>query len=177
MDAFAVSLCKGLRMRKINWSHGSFIALSFGIFQAGMALIGWSLGLQAEQFIAPVDHWIAFILLSIIGGKMLYDALTEDPSCPVETANHLNLKELLLLSIATSIDALVVGITLAFLKVDILFAISLIGVVTYILSLLAVIIGNYFGSCLKRRAGISGGVILILIGGKILLSDLGIIVF
>lgn len=177
MDAFAVSLCKGLRMRKINWPQGFIIALSFGIFQTGMPLIGWSLGLQFKQFITPIDHWIAFFLLAIIGGKMLYDSLTEDPTCPVVTVDKLNLKELLLLSIATSIDALAVGITLAFLQTDIFIAISLIGIVTFILSLLAIIIGNYYGNRLQSKAGILGGGVLILIGGKILLSHLGIIGF
>jgi len=177
MDAFAVSLCKGLRMRRINWSQGIIIAFSFGIFQAGMPLLGWSLGLQFEKFITPIDHWIAFFLLAIIGGKMLYDSLTEDPVCPVETVDRLNLKELLLLSIATSIDALAVGITLAFLKTDILLAISLIGIITFVLSLLAVIIGNYYGNRLQSKAGILGGGVLILIGGKILFSHLGIFGF
>jgi len=177
MDAFAVSLCKGLRMRRINWAQGTLIAFSFGVFQAGMPLIGWSLGHQFERFIAPVDHWIAFILLGVIGAKMLYDSITEDPTCPVETVERLNLKELLLLSIATSIDALVVGITLAFLNTNIILSISLIGIVTFILSLLAVIIGNHFGNRLQSKAGILGGIVLILIGGKILFSHLGIIGF
>jgi len=177
MDAFAVSLCKGLRMRRINWTQGLIIAFSFGIFQAGMPLLGWSLGLQFEKFITPIDHWIAFFLLATIGGKMLYDSFTEDPVCPVEAVDRLNLKELLLLSIATSIDALAVGITLAFLKTNILLAISLIGIVTFVLSLLAVIIGNYYGNRLQSKAGILGGVVLIFIGGKILFSHLGLFGF
>lgn len=177
MDAFAVSLCKGLRMRRINWSQGILIAFSFGFFQAGMPIIGWALGHQFERFITPVDHWIAFILLSIIGAKMLYDSITEDPTCPVETVDQIDLKELLLLSIATSIDALAVGITLAFLNTDIILSISLIGIITFFLSLLAVIIGNHFGNRLQSKAGILGGIVLILIGGKILLSHLGIIGF
>lgn len=177
MDAFAVSLCKGLRMRRINWSQGIVIALSFGLFQAGMPLLGWTLGLQFERFITPIDHWIAFILLAIIGSKMLYDSITEDPSCPVETVNRIDPRELLLLSIATSIDALAVGITLAFLKTDILVSITLIGIVTFLLSLLAIVIGNHFGNRLQSKAGILGGMVLILIGTKILLSHLGIISF
>ncbi len=177
MDAFAVSLCKGLRMRRINWSQGILIAFSFGFFQAGMPIIGWALGHQFERFITPVDHWIAFILLSLIGAKMLYDSITEDPTCPVETVDQIDLKELLLLSIATSIDALAVGITLAFLDTDIILSISLIGIITFLLSLLAVIIGNHFGNRLQSKAGILGGIVLILIGGKILLSHLGIIGF
>ncbi|MGD9926045.1 MAG: manganese efflux pump MntP family protein, partial [Sphaerochaeta sp.] len=177
MDAFAVSLCKGLRMRRINWPQGILIAFSFGFFQAGMPLIGWSLGHQFERFITPVDHWIAFILLSLVGAKMLYDSITEDPTCPVETVDHIDLKELLLLSVATSIDALAVGITLAFLNTDIILSTSLIGIVTFFLSLLAVIIGNHFGNRLQSKAGILGGIVLILIGGKILFSHLGIIGF
>lgn len=172
MDACAVSLCKGLRMRTIKWSQGVIIALFFGIFQAGMPLLGWALGIQFEKFITPVDHWIAFILLSFIGGKMLYEALTEEPVCPVETVEHLDIKELFLLSIATSIDALAVGISFAFLKTDILLAISLIGIVTGVLSLLAVIIGKYYGNQLQGKAGIVGGVVLMLIGVKILFSHL-----
>ncbi|NCC90594.1 MAG: manganese efflux pump [Spirochaetia bacterium] len=177
MDAFAVSLCKGLRMRKINYSQAFVIALFFGFFQAAMPLLGWLLGMQFERYITAVDHWIAFILLSIIGSKMLYDSLTEDPSCPVETVTRLDLRELLLLSIATSIDALAVGITLAFLKTDIFLSVSMIGVVTFLLCLAAVAIGNRFGNRLQSKAGILGGVVLILIGLKILLSHLGIIHF
>jgi putative Mn2+ efflux pump MntP len=177
MDAFAVSLCKGLRMRKINYGQAFLIALSFGFFQAAMPLLGWLLGMQFERYITAIDHWIAFILLSIIGSKMLYDSLTEDASCPVETVTRLDLRELLLLSIATSIDALAVGITFAFLKTDICIAVSMIGMVTFLLCLAAVAIGNRFGNRLQSKAGILGGVVLILIGLKILLSHLGIIPF
>jgi putative Mn2+ efflux pump MntP len=177
MDAFAVSLCKGLRMRRINYAQAVVIALFFGVFQALMPLLGWTLGIQFEQYITAVDHWIAFILLSVIGSKMLYDSLTEDPSCPIQTVDRLDLKELLLLAIATSIDALAVGITLAFLKTDILLSVSLIGIVTFSLSLLAVAIGNRFGNRLQSKAGIAGGVVLILIGLKILLEHLGVVTF
>lgn len=177
MDAFAVSLCKGLRMRRINYGQAVIIALFFGFFQAVMPLLGWTLGIQFEHYITSVDHWITFILLSIIGSKMLYDSLTEDPTCPVQTVDRLDMKELLLLSIATSIDALAVGITLAFLNTDILFSVTLIGIVTFLLSLLAVAIGNRFGNRLQSKAGIAGGVVLILIGLKILLEHLGIIAF
>ncbi|MGH0054019.1 MAG: manganese efflux pump, partial [Sphaerochaetaceae bacterium] len=116
-------------------------------------------------------------LLAVIGGKMLYDSLTNDPSCPVETVERIHVRELLLLSIATSIDALAVGITLAFLKTNILLSASLIGIITFALSLLAVIIGNHFGNRLQSKAEIVGGAVLILLGGKILLSHLGIIGF
>jgi len=177
MDSFTVSLCKGLRMRRINYGQALVIALFFGFFQAMMPLLGWILGIQFEQYITSVDHWIAFILLAVIGSKMLYDTLAEDPSCPVQTVDRLDLKELLLLSIATSIDALAVGITLAFLKTDILLSVSLIGIVTFILSLAAVAIGNRFGNRLQSKAGIAGGAVLILIGLKILLEHLGVITF
>ena len=177
MDAFAVSLCKGLRMRKINYGQAFLIALSFGFFQAAMPLLGWLLGMQFERYITAIDHWIAFLLLSIIGPKMLFASLTEDASCPVETVTRLDLRELLLLSIATSIDALAVGITFAFLKTDICIAVSMIGMVTFLLCLAAVAIGNRFGNRLQSKAGILGGVVLILIGLKILLSHLGIIPF
>ena len=177
MDAFAVSLCKGLRMRKINYGQGFVIALSFGFFQAGMPLIGWALGVRFERYISQFDHWIAFILLFIIGLKMLYDSITEDPSCPVEAVERLDLKELLLLSIATSIDALAVGVTFAFLKTNILQSASIIGVVTFLLSFMAVVIGNHWGNRLQRKAGMMGGMVLMLIGLKILLSHLHIIPF
>ena len=177
MDAFAVSLCKGLRMRKINYKQALLIALFFGIFQTLMPLIGWALGLQFEQYITSIDHWIAFGLLGFIGGKMLYDSVTEDSSCPIETVDEIDMKELVMLSIATSIDALAVGITFAFLQVNIINAITLIGIITFALSFLAVVIGNYFGNTLQNKAGIAGGIVLILIGTKILLSHLGIINF
>jgi len=164
-------------MRRINYGQAVIIALFFGFFQAVMPLLGWTLGIQFEHYITSVDHWITFILLSIIGSKMLYDSLTEDPTCPVQTVDRLDMKELLLLSIATSIDALAVGITLAFLNTDILFSVTLIGIVTFLLSLLAVAIGNRFGNRLQSKAGIAGGVVLILIGLKILLEHLGIIAF
>ncbi|MFA6783567.1 MAG: manganese efflux pump MntP family protein [Sphaerochaeta sp.] len=177
MDAFAVSLCKGLRMRKINYKQALLIALFFGVFQAIMPIIGWSLGLQFEKYITSIDHWIAFILLGFIGGKMLYDSVTEDPTCPVETVEKIDMKELVMLSIATSIDALAVGITFAFLQVDIVNAVTLIGSITFVLSFLAVAIGNYFGNALQNKAGIAGGIVLMIIGTKILLSHLGIINF
>jgi len=177
MDAFAVSLCKGLRMRKINYGQAFVIALSFGLFQAGMPLLGWILGVQFERYITQIDHWIAFFLLCIIGIKMIYDCIAEDPTCPVEAVERLDLKELLLLSIATSIDALAVGITLAFLRANIMQSVAVIGLVTFILSFIAVAIGNHWGNRLQRKAGIMGGVVLILIGLRILLSHLDIISF
>ncbi len=182
MDAFAVAVCKGLGMRRINWRHAFVIALFFGGFQGLMPLIGWALGTQFAALITPIDHWIAFILLAFIGGKMLKDAFgeeggcDEDCGCACEDAEpKLDLKELVILAVATSIDALAVGITLAFLNVNIWLAVALIGVTTFVLSFIGVAIGNQFGSRFEKPATIVGGVVLILIGLKILLEHLGIL--
>lgn len=173
MDAFAAALCKGLNMKKINLVHTIMIALFFGGFQALMPMFGWFLGKQFEDYIVSVDHWIAFGLLFYIGGKMVYEAVkgTKEEE---ETSEKLDLKELTIMAVATSIDALAVGITLAFLKVNIFQSISIIGVTTFILSIIGVLIGNRFGMKFKSKAEIAGGVILILIGTKILLEHLGI---
>lgn len=177
MDAFAVSICKGLNMKKVNKFHCGVIALFFGGFQALMPFLGWVLGRQFESYITSVDHWIAFVLLGVIGGKMVNDARKEGEgeSCREETG--LNLKELFLLAVATSIDALAVGITFAFLKVDILPAIGIIGVTTFVLSSAGVFIGNIFGSRYKNKAELAGGIILILLGCKILLEHLEVLTF
>lgn len=177
MDAFAVSICKGLKMRKVNKVHCLVIALFFGGFQALMPTIGWLVGKQFERFITAFDHWIAFILLAVIGGKMVVDVLCEKEDnevCP-SVEERLDIKELFLLAIATSIDALAVGITFAFLEVAILPAVTIIGVVTFVISAAGVFIGNIFGSRYKSRAELVGGIILILIGTKILLNHLGIL--
>lgn len=174
MDAFAVSVCKGLGMKRMNWKNGIIIALFFGVFQAVMPFIGWALGRQFEQYITAIDHWIAFGLLLIIGGKMIWEAVRggdEGESCD----DTLNIKELFVLAIATSIDALAVGITFAFLQVQILPSVTLIGVTTFAISLLGVLIGRKFGAWLMQKAQIAGGAILILIGIKILLEHLGIL--
>lgn len=174
MDAFAVSMCKGLKMKNINYRHALVIGLYFGGFQALNPLVGWVLGRQFERYITEYDHWIAFGLLVIIGGKMLYEALTgdgdDDAACEL-----LDLKELLMLAIATSIDALAVGITFAFLRVSIIPSMALIGATTFALSFIGVVAGNKFGSLYRRKAEIAGGIVLILIGGKILFEHLGII--
>lgn len=171
MDAFAVAVCKGLNMRRIQVKQSLIIALFFGAFQALMPLIGWFLGKQFEQYITSFDHWIAFLLLAYIGGKMIREAMGEEEpqSCGFD------LKELFMLAIATSIDALAVGITFAFLKVEIFSSIALIGCTTFVLSLIGVVIGNRFGSRYQRKAELTGGVILILIGLKILLEHLGVL--
>ncbi|WP_165045933.1 manganese efflux pump MntP family protein [Adlercreutzia sp. ZJ138] len=176
MDAFAVSVCKGLCMKRVNWAHALVIAVFFGGFQGLMPVIGWALGTQFATLITPVDHWIAFGLLAFIGGKMLWDAFHEDEEaleCPAE--QRLDLRELVMLAIATSIDALAVGITFAFLGVNIVAAAALIGVTTFALSFVGVAIGNQFGARFEKPATIAGGVVLILIGVKILLEHLGVL--
>ncbi len=174
MDAFAVAICRGLKMTKLNYRQMSIIALFFGGFQALMPFIGWLLGSQFEQYIVKFDHWIAFILLGFIGGKMIVEAFGKgDEDC----CDELNIKELLVLAIATSIDALAVGITFAFLKVQIGAAVSIIGVTTFILSAVGVAVGHHFGARYKQKAELAGGIILILIGLKILLEHLGFISF
>lgn len=176
MDAFAVSICKGLNMKKINYNHAIIIALTFGVFQAIMPLIGWILGKQFEAYIVSIDHWIAFILLAFIGGKMIFEAFKKEEECCRKT-DKLDVKELILLAIATSIDALAVGITFAFLRVNIWGSISVIGLVTFAICAVGVLIGNKFGCKYKSKAEIAGGIILVLIGLKILLEHLGIISF
>jgi len=174
MDAFAVSVCKGLKMKKVDFKYAILIAAFFGFFQALMPLIGWFLGKQFEKYIVDFDHWIAFGLLAIIGGKMIWEAFqSEGDNCPITY----NIKELFLLAIATSIDALAVGITFAFLKTSIWSSILIIGGLTFVISLLGVLIGNRFGIKYKSKAEFAGGAILILIGLKILLQHLGIINF
>lgn len=176
MDAFAVAICKGLQMPKMNFRHAAVIALFFGGFQALMPLLGWLLGRQFESYITSIDHWIAFALLAVIGGKMVVESFKKEQEAET-TLIKLDLKELLVLSVATSIDALAVGITFAFLKVQIVPAVSLIGLTTFVLSALGVFIGHKFGAKYKSKAELAGGIILILIGVKILLEHLGVISF
>ena len=176
MDAFAVALCKGLGMRRINYGHALVIALFFGVFQGIMPLIGWFLGTQFAMYVMPVDHWVAFVLLAYIGGKMIWDALHEtDEGAACEMDQRLDIRELFIMAVATSIDALAVGITLAFLQMDILPAVLLIASITFGLSLLGVIIGNRFGNRFQKKAEITGGAVLVLIGVKILLEHLGVL--
>ncbi len=175
MDAFAVAICKGLKMPKLNYKQTALIALFFGGFQALMPLIGWLLGTRFEKYITDFDHWIAFGLLLFIGGKMIWEAVKggeED-----EDDGRFDIKELFLMAIATSIDALAVGITFAFLKTDILSSITIIGCTTFVISAFGVFVGHRFGAKYKTKAEIAGGIILILIGVKILLEHLGIISF
>lgn len=177
MDAFAVSICKGLKMQRFNVRHAGVIALAFGGFQALMPVIGWFLGKQFESYITGIDHWIAFVLLAVIGGKMAVESFKKEEEDSSKENEKLDVKELLVLAVATSIDALAVGITFAFLQVSIVPAVSLIGVITFVLSAVGVFIGHKFGAKFKSKAELAGGIILILIGLKILLEHLGIISF
>lgn len=179
MDAFAVSVCKGLGMRRLNKKQALIIGLYFGGFQALMPLIGWLLGSQFQKYITSIDHWIAFILLGFIGGKMIIEAIrewNEEETVDVMDA-PLDHKNMLILAVATSIDALAVGITFAFLDTPIIEAITIIGITTMIISIIGVVVGNFFGSRYKSKAEFIGGLILVLLGLKILLEHLGILVF
>lgn len=177
MDAFAVAVCKGLSMREISIKKAGIVGLYFGGFQAGMPLIGYFLGLQFKDYIMSIDHWIAFILLGFLGIKMIQEALSkdEDDDKEQDEKEMLSFKSMSVLAIATSIDALAVGITLAFLQVDILPAVSFIGIITFTLSMIGVKIGNVFGTKYKSKAELAGGIILIGMGVKILLEHLGIL--
>lgn len=180
MDAFSVAVCKGLSMPKIDKKQTVIIALFFGGFQALMPFLGWALGKQFEQYIVAVDHWIAFVLLLIIGGKMILDVIKDRKNCEEceETkASVLDIKELLAMAIATSIDALAMGVTFAFLQVNIASAVAVIGVTTFILAVIGVLLGHKFGAKWKDKAQLAGGIVLILLGTKILLEHLGIVSF
>ena len=170
MDAFAVSVCKGLAMPKCTFKKAAIVGLWFSGFQALMPAIGYILGAQFQEAIASIDHWIAFVLLALIGGNMIHEALDNDEE---EADASLDVKTMFLLAVATSIDALAIGITFAFLKVNIIPAVCFIGIVTFIISFAGVKIGNVFGARYKNKAEIVGGVILILLGLKILLEHLG----
>ena len=170
MDAFAVSVCKGLAMPKCTFKKAAIVGLWFGGFQALMPAIGYILGAQFQETIASIDHWIAFVLLALIGGNMIHEALDNDEE---EADASLDVKTMFFLAVATSIDALAIGITFAFLKVSIIPAVCFIGIVTFIISFAGVKIGNVFGARYKNKAEIVGGVILILLGLKILLEHLG----
>lgn len=175
MDAFAVSVCKGLSTQKLKPKHYLIIGAWFGGFQALMPLIGYFLGSTFEKYITSFDHWIAFVLLAFIGGNMLKEGLSKDEE---SVDPSFSIKTMFVLALATSIDALAVGVTFALLPdVNIVAAVSLIGCVTFVLSAVGLKVGNIFGTKYKSKAEIAGGVILILIGLKILLEHLGIINF
>ena len=174
MDAFAVSICKGLSIRALLPRHAVIVGLWFGAFQALMPAIGWLLGASFADKIAAVDHWIAFVLLAFIGGNMIREALSGgEEDCDPSLAPM----AMLLLAVATSIDALAVGVTFAFLRVDVAPAVALIGVCTFAISAVGVKIGNVFGARYKSKAELLGGVVLVLIGLKILLGHLGFLDF
>lgn len=173
MDAFAVAVCKGLAQKQHSIKNSLITGVYFGGFQALMPLLGYLLGTQFADSITAVDHWIAFALLSIIGINML----RESRSCDVNTSNSFGFKKMLILSLATSIDALAIGITFAFLKVNIVSAVLTIGVITFAISFVGVKLGSVFGSRFKSKAEVTGGVILILMGIKILIEHLGVINF
>ena len=178
MDAFAVSVCKGLSVRKAEVKECCLAGLYFGGFQALMPVIGYFLGVQFREYITGIDHWIAFVLLGLIGISMIREAgEREDESgevCPTE-GNLFAVREMLVLAVATSIDALAVGITLAFLNVNLLASVCFIGLTTFVLSAAGVRIGNIFGIRYKAKAELAGGIILICMGLKILLEHLGML--
>ena len=177
MDAFAVSVCKGLGMKKLNKKQAVVIGLYFGGFQALMPFLGWVLGSQFQQYITSIDHWIAFILLGFIGGKMIVEAVKEwNEEDIVEVKDQpLDHKNMFMLAIATSIDALAVGITFAFLDTPIIEAITIIGITTMIISIAGVVIGNYFGGKYKHKAELVGGIILVLLGVRILIMGFSLL--
>lgn len=170
MDAFAVSICKGLAMRRMNYKKAIIIAAFFGVFQALMPALGYVLGTTFANKIAAIDHWIAFILLALIGANMIKEALSsDDDECQDDS---LRLGDLIMLSIATSIDALAVGITFAFFNVSLLLSVSMIGIITFIICVIGVKVGNVFGEKYKSKAELAGGLILIAMGAKILIDHL-----
>ena len=174
MDAFAVSICKGLSVGRLGARHMLITGLYFGGFQALMPALGYFLGAGFAKYITSIDHWIAFLLLTIIGGTMIREALGDESD---ELNDSFSVSAMLPLAIATSIDALAAGVSFAFLDVDIVLAVSLIGSVTFLLSAAGVSVGYFFGSRYKKKSELAGGAILILIGLKILLEHLGIINF
>ena len=172
MDAFAVAVCKGLAMKKMSWKNAVIVGLWFGTFQALMPVIGYFLGVSFADRIKSVDHWIAFVLLALIGGNMIREAFGKEEE---RASADLDVKTMFIMAVATSIDALAVGVTFAFLDQNMPLAVSLIGVTTFMLSMLGVKVGNLFGVKYKSKAEFIGWLILILLGAKILLEHLGII--
>ena len=171
MDAMAVAICKGLSVQKLKPRHALITGLYFGGFQAGMPLIGYFLGRSFQSYIEGIDHWIAFVLLGLIGANMIKESLGEAEECNCSFCP----KAMLPMAVATSIDALAVGVTFAFLKVSIVPAVSFIGVITFTLSAAGVYIGHLFGAKFKSKAELTGGIVLVLMGLRILLEHLGVI--
>lgn len=175
MDAVAVSICKGLSMDKLSAKNAVIVGAWFGGFQALMPLVGYFLGTQFAEYIRTASHWIAFILLAAIGFNMIREALSKKNKTPAERSDcSLSVKAMFLMAVATSIDALAIGVTFAFLQVDIVPAILTIGVMTFVLSMVGVKLGNVFGAKYQSAAEIVGGVILCVLGIKILLEQFGI---
>ena len=174
MDAFAVSVCKGLSVGRVKPAHALTCGVWFGGFQGLMPLVGWLLGVQLQDLIVSVDHWIAFVLLAFIGSSMIRESREQEEE-EIEHGGSIRYRELFTLAVATSIDALAVGVSFAFLGVRIAPAVTLIGCTTFVLTLAGVWVGNLFGSRYKSRAELTGGIILILIGVKILLEHLGVL--
>ena len=174
MDAFAVSICKGLAMKKMNWKKAMIIGLYFGIFQGVMPVIGYLLGSTFAGLVESIDHWIAFFLLGTIGTNMLIESFSKDKE---NSNDSVDVKTMIILSIATSIDALAIGISFAFLEVNVFFAAFVITIITFILSVIGVKVGNVFGDKYESKAEFVGGAILILLGIKILLEHLGLLTF
>jgi len=171
MDALAVSVANGIMIKQLRAQHAFRIAFSFGFFQAMMPLIGWAAGITFSQYIKPVDHWIAFALLLGVGARMIWESISEGKKDEAQR-NCLHFPTLLILSIATSIDALAVGVSFAFLDITIWFPIMIIGIITFIICFIGVIIGNKMGRIFGNKLGIIGGLVLIGIGIKILLEHL-----
>ena len=170
MDAFAVAICKGLSLKKITLKNSLWVGLWFGAFQGLMPLIGFLLGTQFKDKIVAVDHWVSFVLLGIIGGNMIKEALSDDEE---DNCGDLSYRAMFPLAVATSIDALAVGVTLAFINVEnIWLSVGFIGIITFVLSAIGVKIGNVFGKKYKSKAELAGGIILILLGSKILIEHL-----
>ena len=177
MDAFAVSICKGLAMKKATLKEGAICGTWFGGFQALMPLIGFFLGTLFAKAIEAIDHWVAFLLLAFIGISMLREAFSKDKDCDCGCGQaDLSFKTMFVMAVATSIDALAVGISLAMAgNVNIFLAVALIGIITFAMSCLGVKIGNLFGSRFEKKALAAGGIILLLLGSKILLEHLGVL--
>ncbi len=171
MDAFAVSICKGLSVKKATLKHGLIVGLYFGGFQAGMPLLGYLLGSSFAKYIEAFDHWVAFVLLGIIGINMIRESREKEETLDAS----FGFKAMLPMAVATSIDALAVGISFAFMRVPIGWAVLFIGVITFTLSAIGVKIGNHFGARYKSKAELFGGIVLILLGTKILLEHLGVL--
>lgn len=172
MDAFAVSISQGLSMQKITLKKALIVGLYFGVFQALMPIIGYFLGIQFADSIMSLDHWVAFVLLGFIGAKMIRESRQKDEK---EIKEDLGFRKMIIMAIATSIDALAIGITLAFLNENIYLSSTIIGIVTLVVCMVGVKLGNVFGVKYKSRAEFVGGVILVLMGVKILLEHLGVL--